>query len=62
MRKGGPTFSATRRQPPGLVYICAVRRDVDPVVEEHRFEGHPQQVLAAAIRAALILGEREARA
>jgi nicotinamide-nucleotide amidase len=53
---GGP--DSEEGKPPGLVYICAAARGGEPVVEEHLFKGHPQQVLAAAIRAALLLGTR----
>ncbi len=43
-------------KPAGLVYIGAALRGRPPVVEEHRFEGRPQQVLAATVVAALRLG------
>lgn len=45
-------------KPAGLVYVAAQRRGGDAVVEEHRFEGRPKQVLAATLHAALTLGRR----
>ncbi len=43
-------------KPAGLVFIGAALRGEPAVAEEHRFEGRPQQVLAAAVVAALRLG------
>lgn len=43
-------------KPAGLVYIGAALRDGEPVVEEHRFTGRPQEVIANALRASLKLG------
>lgn len=51
---GGP--GPHEGKPAGLVYVGAALRGAEPVAEEHRFSGHPKQVLAAAIRAALRLG------
>ncbi len=45
-------------RPPGLVYVGAALRGGTVEVEEHRFEGRPRDVLAAAVAAALSLGLR----
>jgi nicotinamide-nucleotide amidase len=45
-------------KPAGLVFIGGARRGREPVVEEHRIEGGPGEVLAGAIAAALRLGQR----
>lgn len=48
---GGPEPDLGK--PAGLVYIAFVRRGREPVIEEHRFPGPPDAVLAATLRAAL---------
>jgi nicotinamide-nucleotide amidase len=40
-------------KPPGLVYIATLRRGGAPAVAECRFEGRPDEIIAAAIRRAL---------
>ncbi|HEX2556257.1 MAG TPA: NAD(+) synthase [Microvirga sp.] len=51
---GGP--GPDQGKPAGLVYVGAALRGGEPVAEEHRFSGHPKQVLAHTVRAALRLG------
>lgn len=51
---GGPGPDCGK--PQGLVYIAVAKRGEEPCVEEHRFPGSPKEVLAATIRAALLMG------
>lgn len=48
-------------KPAGLVFIGCARRGSEPMAEEHRFEGRPQDVLAATVAAAIRLGLSAAR-
>lgn len=43
-------------KPAGLVFIGGARRGAEPICEEHRFEGRPQDVLAASVASALRIG------
>lgn len=49
---GGP--DADQGVPAGRIYICVARRDRDPSVTQLDLTGAPQEVLAGAIRAALL--------
>jgi nicotinamide-nucleotide amidase len=51
---GGPGSDCGK--PQGLVYVAVCRRGEEPRIEEHRFPGSPKEVLAATIRAALVMG------
>ncbi|WP_205574647.1 NAD(+) synthase [Indioceanicola profundi] len=46
-------------KPQGLVYIAVARRGQEPIVEEHRFTGPPQEVLSKTIRTSLTMAFRQ---
>lgn len=48
---GGPEYE--EGEPPGTVYLATSERGAHPIVEHHRFDGDPVEVMQQTIRVAL---------